>query len=566
MASMALRTVTTALAVALVLHAVPCIAAPGRMRGSAAVREAKPRSDRTVSTRDVESSLSGALEEVFGGGAAAASRLGRIEASMWQTYQALPKNSAGRLGPRAVRHIIHSYFAKEHGWLINGLEHHGMQQNVSEVHEVDILQDKAPAFVEALLEARRAGHGLSLDDVVAMAAALERLIVNESLDLLQVAYVLNEHTVVDKIDAHALHHVLSSYLLIFELGTHGNDTDVQRHGAVKKAVTSAGGKWPVLAAFGADAVRNHDFESRHRTNPFAERTYSFGEASRIVEGLAQDYGMWQNTECRQMKEELMSLDPDGSGHVPLKVFYSQPPTADYQFTESVEYLRTVGALDESTGSVRIANYMAGPSNCIASSTYYSVCCLSDCEGMMNELEGKIQAPAAAPEHLLAVISNLSTSAGMRLPEAAASSRLREIAGHSGGQVPLHGRLFAEFLHRAFPAECPYPHVLEDAAASSPGRWTGGRATASREERRVHLEADDDEDEVPVAPTVWSDEELLPVRDTPRPARSAWSGLALWVVLAAAAMAVLRSMLAVWRSAMVLSGAEKEKGYVLPLRI
>jgi len=563
---MAPRTVTIALAVALVLHAAPCTAAPGRMRGSAAVRGAE-QSDRMVSTKDVESSLSGALEEVFGGGAAASSRLGRIEASMWQTYQALPKNSAGRLGPRAVRHIIHSYFAKEHGWLINGLEHHGMQQNVSEVHEVDILQDKAPAFVEALLEARRAGHGLSLDDVVAMAAALERLIVNESLDLLQTAYVLNEHTVADKIDARALHQVLSSYLLIFELGTHGNGTDVQRHRAIKNAVTSAGGKWPVLAAFGADAVRNHDFESRHRTNPFVERTYGFGEASRIVEGLAQDYGMWQNMECRQMKEELVSLDPDGSGHVPLKVFYSQPPTADYQFTESVEYLRTVGALDESTGSVRIANYMAGPSNCIARSTYYSVCCLSDCEGMMNELEGKIRAPAAEPEHLLAVIGNLSTaSAEMLLPQAAAASRLREIAGRSGGQVPLHGRLFAEFLHRAFPAECPYPHVLEDAAASTPGHWAGGRATASREERHRHVEADDGEAEVPVAPTAWSDEEVLPVHEAPRPVRSARSGLALWVVLAAAAMAVLRSMLAVWRSAMALSGAEKEKGYVLPMRI
>ena len=83
---------------------------------------------------------------------------------------------------------------------------------------------------------------------------------------------------------------------------------------------------------------------------------------------------------------------------------------------------------------------------------------------------------------------------------------------------------------------------------------------------MHLEANDDEDEVPVAPTVWSDEEVLPVHDAPRPVRGAWSGLVLWVVLAAAAMAVLRSMLAVWRSAMAVSGAEKEKGYVLPLRI
>merc|ERR1719382_384413 len=161
---MAIQTATAAFA-ALLLGACPCGAAPGRMRGSAASSTAGP-SDRTVSAKEVESSLSTALQATLGGGGAAAERrLERIEARIFQTFQALPKSSAGRLGPRAVRHVIHSYFAKEHGWLIRGLEHHGMQENVSEVHEVDILQDKAPAFVEALLEAKREDRGLSLGDV-----------------------------------------------------------------------------------------------------------------------------------------------------------------------------------------------------------------------------------------------------------------------------------------------------------------------------------------------------------------------------------------------------------------
>merc|ERR1719511_91835 len=162
-----------------------------------------------------------------------------------------------------------------------------------------------------------------------------------------------------------------------------------------------------------EAVLNYDYESCHQTNPFVARRYSFEQSSKIVESLAQDYGKWQNTECRQMREELMELDPDGSGRVALKAFYSQPETADYQFSESADYLRKIGALDEASGasgpSVRIANYMAGPSNCIAKSTYYSVCCLSDCEGIMNELEDKIEAPAASPELLLAVVGNLSSS-------------------------------------------------------------------------------------------------------------------------------------------------------------
>merc|ERR1719478_41097 len=122
-----------------------------------------------------------------------------------------------------------------------------------------------------------------------------------------------------------------------------------------------------------------------------------------------------------MKSALMDLAPDGSGRVPLGVFYSQPPSALYQFTESTEYLRDTGALDESkpgAPAVLIANYLLGPSNCIASSTYYSICCLSECELLMNELEGKLQSPAASPGRLLGLVGNLSSSsvdAPRRLP-------------------------------------------------------------------------------------------------------------------------------------------------------
>merc|ERR1719473_1265908 len=111
-----------------------------------------------------------------------------------------------------------------------------------------------------------------------------------------------------------------------------------------------------------------------------------------------------------MKDALMDLDPYGLGRIPLSTFWSQPAGAVYQFSESAEYLRKTGALDESapgSPSVLIANYLLGPSNCIASSTYYSICCLSECELLMNELEGKLQSPAAAAERLLRLVANMS---------------------------------------------------------------------------------------------------------------------------------------------------------------
>eukprot|EP00418_Pyrodinium_bahamense_P029420 CAMPEP_0179133300 /NCGR_PEP_ID=MMETSP0796-20121207/63385_1 /TAXON_ID=73915 /ORGANISM="Pyrodinium bahamense, Strain pbaha01" /LENGTH=575 /DNA_ID=CAMNT_0020832259 /DNA_START=114 /DNA_END=1841 /DNA_ORIENTATION=+ len=532
-------------------------------------------SDRTVAARNVESSLQASLDAVLRGGeGAAASRLARIKASMWPTFQALPKNSMGRLAPRSVRYVVHGYFAKEHGWLIKGLEPHGMQLNMTEVQDVSILQDKAPALVEALLEARRSDHGLSLDDVVAMAAALERLIFEESIGLLEAAYTLNGQSAATHVDESALHGVLTSYLLVFEMGVRGNLSDIRRHQAIKKKVAAAGGSWLTLVEFEHDAVQNFAFSHRDHTNPFVPHEYSFKAASQIVEDLAQDYGKWQNTECRQMKDGLIALDPDGSGRVPLSTFYSQPETADYQFTESVEYLRQIGALDESEydrPKVRIANYMVGPSNCIASSSYYSVCCLSDCEGLMSELEGQVRAPTTTPERLLGVVGNLSSpsvDAPRKLP-VALEERLHAIAAHHGGAVPLHGRLFAQWMHFAFPSECPHPHASEDPAVLTPRHWLNKKTTAPQEVRELHVQAVDPAAAATEPPALqWSDDEVLPLQEPQNHRDSALSSIVRAAVQIMLLVVLLRTLFAGLCTAGLASGMHeakhKEDGFVLPI--
>merc|ERR1719305_861120 len=123
-----------------------------------------------------------------------------IEANTWQSFQALPKNVAGRLAPPAVRYIVHGYFASQHGWLIKGLEPHGMQLNITEVHDVNVLQDKAPLLVEGLLEARQADRGLSFNDIITMIAVLEQMMFDESVTLLQAAYGLNSVSMDGEID------------------------------------------------------------------------------------------------------------------------------------------------------------------------------------------------------------------------------------------------------------------------------------------------------------------------------------------------------------------------------
>merc|ERR1719387_408039 len=99
------------------------------------------------------------------------------------------------------------------------------------------------------------------------------------------------------------------------------------------------------------------------------------------------------------------------GRVPLDVFHAQPKNPSFSFTESADYLRKINSLDEAhqgEQKVLIANYLASPSNCIAWSHYFSVCCLNECESLVNSLESTVQTSDVPVKDLLEVVAGLSS--------------------------------------------------------------------------------------------------------------------------------------------------------------
>jgi len=161
--------------------------------------------------------------------------------------------------------------------------------------------------------------------------------------------------------------------------------------------------------------------------------------------------------------------------------------------------------------VIIPNYVNAHTNCIASSGMFSVCCLSECEGLFGHLEREVAEPEATPERLLEIVANLPSAtvqAPRVLPEIL-RSRLHDIAIHHGaGRVPLHGRLFTQWMHHAYPLECPYPHM--------PGTISTERGSATQisteEERMFYMDASSSPTaEAAVANeeiSMWSTEEQL----------------------------------------------------------
>jgi hypothetical protein len=168
-----------------------------------------------------------------------------------------------------------------------------------------------------------------------------------------------------------------------------------------------------------------------------------------------------------MKDWLVSVEDksaDGGGRVRLPDFYNLALNEGrWQFSESANYLRELGALDETDASdprVIIPNYVNAPSNCVASSLYYSVCCLDECDGILGSLEQQLSIPTASASAIASIVRMIpsSTVASNRTLPLWLLRRLDQIASHHNGHVPIHGRLFMQWLHYAYPRECQFPHI------------------------------------------------------------------------------------------------------------
>lgn len=111
---------------------------------------------------------------------------------------------------------------------------------------------------------------------------------------------------------------------------------------------------------------------------------------------------------------------------------------------------------------------------------------------MANLERKIAAPQASPKMIAAVVANLSTSTveAPGILSAKMIRRLDEVAIRNGGRVPLHGRLFAQWLHLVFPRECPYPHTSGSRSPLSASEWleaNPGNLNMKRKEMRQYID-------------------------------------------------------------------------------
>jgi len=471
------------------LLALAALLAPQRARASAFLgRSAADGGSEELERR--QQGILDALEAALGSGQrrVTEARLGRLEEALRPIFAVLPKNASGKVGAPAARYALHRLFVQLHGWQVQGLEPAG--ERWAGASPAEALGGRVPGQVRDLFEQRLGGRGLDLHELGVLAASLEHRIHGEALGRLRLAYAATgrqpEGAALPGPEATEVMH---AYLAAYLVGANASSLPPQRLARVLGKMKQFYPNWPEALRF-LEAVRQ---EVAPGPGPFP-----FERVSAVVEEAGERFGRWQDLECRELKAELLALEEaPGSGRVRLADFYrSALHEGKWQFSEGPEYLRQLGALDDSEPEVLrviIPNYVNGPSNCIAASSYYGICCIDECEALLGQLERALGAPTAGPEELAQLVAALPSASlpANRTLAPGLLRRLGEVAEHHGGRVPLHGRLFLQWLHLAYPRECPYPHVSGTTRPLGEGQYAkaaGRRAKATEEEMQQHIEA------------------------------------------------------------------------------
>jgi len=505
---------------------------------------------------------------------------------VWHT---MAKDARGRIDHRSLRYLVQRHFQQKHHISMVGME--TLQVNSSSsAAEAKLLAELTPNFVRSLLEGASAEDGFSLEDTAALVAVIERLVEDSGHELLEDSYKAAGYEITDLLTRKQLLKVMQHYWLRWlwgldyegianlEANQTAFDLKVRRWEGYMKLIK---GHILVLERQRSHAVASmgaHGSGLKEAWHPFRP-FFSFVDAQVVTSGISTQFGSYWATECEDLTRILEKNAKPGTGRVALSTFHKRALEGQWHFTESTAYLRQLGVLDESSffhgPQVIAANYMQSSNSCVVGQKHFRVCCANPCQDFYSDLEAAIGAPEGAPGEILAIVSNFTHGLDDEPPRITAKlkAQLQEIAEANHGMIPLHGRLFAQWLHFVFPTECPFPHKADSVSGLSPFEFGVNEFTATVAEMRENAKRGQDmahadrnrsmagnsSDELM---DMWSyDEELLSqrLRENPPSPRSSLRSIVRAVLYSLAALSVF--VIGVLQPAMKAIGVASECGYL-----
>jgi len=317
------------------------------------------------------------------------------------------------------------------------------------------LKEWVPEYLLNAIEHMMGTKGITSQELAVIAATFEDLAHKEAIARLKDVYEYKKLPIETLIGTDVAEGVVAAYMTVYtaDLGQYMAKTvkSVLSMATMGLGLEEHTQRW--LREVQSDVTGSHMLISGK------SKELNFKTTARIVEEVGERYGDFNDFECRTLKEVLVDHESQTEpGMMPLSDFYRTGMNQTYwNFNEKPDYLRVLGAIDDSGSEPHliIPNYISSVANCVPVSGFYSVCCRSECEGMMGNLESHLKSPTATPSQIVRAAGSFS-DAPLKLSRTLVNL-LEGIAATNKGLVPLHSKEFAHWMHHAFPRECPVPH-------------------------------------------------------------------------------------------------------------
>lgn len=394
-----------------------------------------------------------------------------LQKELHPLFDALPKNSIGLLGHSSARYALHRHFTHRHAMHVKGFEPAGQAWNSSS--PMDMLTGRVAPEVERRFKETLA-DGFVLKDLALLAATFEHIARREDVERLVSTYRSLSLDTADALSREDLDKVVEVYMALYIMG--GRSVINREDNVAQSLVKAASKRFP---SFAETLKHMRQMQVAIIQNEAGDdgALVAFDVVEKIVAEMTRNFGRQQNTECKALSKTLVAKESRLSGRVLLSDLYQEGS----RFTDTKEDLLEIGAAEkavDSAGSeviyLRIPNYVYSAANCLVSTSVYSVCCMDACEGLLRHVEERVAAPTASLEDITSIVTDLASPKAVgekRALPAGHLERLKEIADMHGGQVYLHGRLFALWLHHVFPRACPVPAKASPTATpTAAGHW------------------------------------------------------------------------------------------------
>lgn len=378
-------------------------------------------------------------------------QLRRLEQELQPIFATLPHKQSLADGSEvgldypAARYLLHQHFVRQRSWYVRGLNPSG--DGRLPPSQKESLRSRVAGHLLKVLDDKVGIHGFSLKMLAIFVATLEHLLQGDQHELLKRVWVLHGLQADSIADRQGLKSVLEIFMVH---NMHSSDyfqgSVLSLEAASKEVqdVKDTYDAWPKI------------LQEINRRVEGASQTVSLKDTMLLADQLLQFFSKVSGSMCHDMEQSIGKFSGGAQGLVSLadlRTLHSESDPDSYLVTESVEYLRELGVLDESSGDphVLVPNYMLSSTNCDMSTSFYDLCCPNPCEHHKEHLEHALAGTKV--NHSGVIVEIVQQRLGRPMPVDMARL-LDGIASGHNGTIPIHGRGFADWLSKVFPQDCP----------------------------------------------------------------------------------------------------------------